>query len=83
MDLDLFLYDRTYPPLYVLKPENKEEEIKMKDLYESTTKEFFKKCSDEGVSHETLLTSGITVGEFSMELIKNRNSKRLKSKQGE
>lgn len=70
-----FNYDRSYPPLFLAKPTSEEQETWSKSM-DDVAREYFRMSRLYNISAQTMLSNGITAGEYGMYTLLENHQKR-------
>lgn len=76
-DDGMFIYDRRYPPLFFVVPDQ-DEQVFWAQSMKSITREYFTLSRKWKIHHQTPLSNGITAGEFAMWILTTNHLKRIK-----
>lgn len=71
-----FTYDRRYPPLFFVAPQNEEEEEWRQRSLQRVSREYFRLGTRPDTTHQTSLSNGMELGELAMFICCRRNDKR-------
>ena len=73
----VFKYTRSHGPLFIVPPKSVHEARVWESVMNSLSREFHYRSKMDDISHNTMLSSGTTLGEFAMYTIASTHTKRL------
>ena len=71
-----FVYDRTQPPLFVVLPQDATEEQQRQLILNRASREYFRASNQAHQTHLSVMSMGMTLGEYSMMLLLQKNRQR-------
>ena len=76
LDNTPFSYDRRHPPLFFTHSKDMKEYKEIQKMVRNDSKEYFRLASYPNTTHLTVMSNGMTLGEYAMKIIVDRNQKR-------